>query len=201
MFSFLLGWISPCINSRVADDLRRHNVRVTSLQYLPPDHVRWCHHLFVVRQSHSETQTTNCCPYLQIVYHAPTWSRCNGKECILWMNKFHTSSVECTSSISPMIHSEKKCAHFCCEWSIVGYGTGVFWNCDKLFNCGMCLTVLHSSYTSLTPGICLSLELDKGTVSGPENGGISHWRRAPTIHCYWGNPNLCLDQPIWKGWC
>ena len=27
-----------------------------------------------------------------------------------------------------MLHSEQKCAHFCSEWSIVGYGTGAFWN-------------------------------------------------------------------------
>ena len=27
-----------------------------------------------------------------------------------------------------MLHSEQKCAHFCSEWSIVGYGIGAFWN-------------------------------------------------------------------------
>ena len=27
-----------------------------------------------------------------------------------------------------MLHSEQKCAHFCSEWSIVGYGTGEFWD-------------------------------------------------------------------------
>ena len=26
-----------------------------------------------------------------------------------------------------MLHSEQKCAHFCSEWSIVGYGTFAFW--------------------------------------------------------------------------
>ena len=25
-------------------------------------------------------------------------------------------------------HSEQKCAHFCSEWSIVGYGTDAFWD-------------------------------------------------------------------------
>ena len=25
-------------------------------------------------------------------------------------------------------HSEQKCAHFCSEWSILGYGTGAFWD-------------------------------------------------------------------------
>ena len=27
-----------------------------------------------------------------------------------------------------MIHSEQKCALFCSDWSIVGYGTGAFWD-------------------------------------------------------------------------
>ena len=27
-----------------------------------------------------------------------------------------------------MLNSEQKCAHFCSEWSIVGYGTGAFWD-------------------------------------------------------------------------
>ena len=27
-----------------------------------------------------------------------------------------------------MLHSEQKCAHLCSEWSIVGYGTGTFWD-------------------------------------------------------------------------
>ena len=27
-----------------------------------------------------------------------------------------------------MPHSEQKCAHFCSEWSIVGYGTDAFWD-------------------------------------------------------------------------
>ena len=27
-----------------------------------------------------------------------------------------------------MLHSEQKCAHFCSEWSIVGYKTSAFWD-------------------------------------------------------------------------
>ena len=27
-----------------------------------------------------------------------------------------------------MLHWEQKCAHFCSEWSIVGYGAGAFWD-------------------------------------------------------------------------
>ena len=33
-----------------------------------------------------------------------------------------------------MLYSEQKCAHFCSEWSIVGYGTGAFWD---LWNCSI----------------------------------------------------------------
>ena len=27
-----------------------------------------------------------------------------------------------------MFHSEQQCTHFCSEWSIMGYGTGAFWD-------------------------------------------------------------------------
>ena len=30
-----------------------------------------------------------------------------------------------------MLHSEQTCAHFCSEWSIVGYGTSAFWDLRK----------------------------------------------------------------------
>ena len=40
------------------------------------------------------------------------------------INKSHNAPVPYYT----MFHSEQKCAHFCCEWSIVGYGTGVFWD-------------------------------------------------------------------------
>ena len=33
-----------------------------------------------------------------------------------------------------MLHSEQKCAHFCSEQSILGYGTGAFWD---LWNCSI----------------------------------------------------------------
>ena len=35
------------------------------------------------------------------------------------MHLFHTHT---------MLHSEQKCAHFCSEWSIVGYGKGACWD-------------------------------------------------------------------------
>ena len=34
-----------------------------------------------------------------------------------------------------MLHSEQKCAHFCSEWSIVGYVTGALWD---LWNWSIC---------------------------------------------------------------
>ena len=44
-----------------------------------------------------------------------------------WIDLIHKSQnapVPCPT----MIHSDEKCAHFCSEWSIVGYGKGVFWD-------------------------------------------------------------------------
>ena len=41
-----------------------------------------------------------------------------------------------------MLHSEQKCAHFCSEWGIVGYGTSAFWD---LWNWSIVLKVLRSS--------------------------------------------------------
>ena len=35
-------------------------------------------------------------------------------------------SPGCTRST--MLHSEQKCAYFCCEWRVVGYGAGAFWD-------------------------------------------------------------------------
>ena len=42
-----------------------------------------------------------------------------------------------------MLHSEQKCAHFCSEWSNVGYGTGAFWD---LWNCSIaqCSSIIVS---------------------------------------------------------
>ena len=37
-----------------------------------------------------------------------------------------------------MLHSEQKCTHFCSELSIVGYGTGAFWD---LWNCSIIWSV------------------------------------------------------------
>ena len=48
-------------------------------------------------------------------------------------------------SYPTMLHSEQKCSHFCSEWSIVGYGTGAFWD---WWNCSVLMM------THLGPKIC-----------------------------------------------
>ena len=41
-----------------------------------------------------------------------------------------------------MLHSEQKCAHFCSELSIVGYGTGTFWDLlNWSIPCGCCVLI------------------------------------------------------------
>ena len=46
----------------------------------------------------------------------------------------------------------------------------------------------------------MTLGLCKGIVSGPwKNSGHFHQWCVPIMHCNWGNPILCLDQPITKG--
>ena len=43
------------------------------------------------------------------------------------MDQFHKSQ-NAPVPYPKMLHSEQKCAHFCSEWSILGYGTGAFWD-------------------------------------------------------------------------
>ena len=43
------------------------------------------------------------------------------------MDQFHKSQ-NAPVPYPRMLHSEQKCAHFCSEWSILGYGTGAFWD-------------------------------------------------------------------------
>ena len=42
-------------------------------------------------------------------------------------DQFHKSQ-NATVPYPTTLHSEQKCAHFCSEWSIVGVGTGTFWD-------------------------------------------------------------------------
>ena len=55
-----------------------------------------------------------------------------------------------------MLHSEQKCAHFCSEWSIVGYETGAFWD---LWNWPIVLPMQQSHFTN---GL---LPLDKQVIA------------------------------------
>ena len=49
---------------------------------------------------------------------------------IVIIDQFHKSQ-NAPVPYTTMLHSEQKYAHFCPEWSIVGYGTGAFWDfCD-----------------------------------------------------------------------
>ena len=43
------------------------------------------------------------------------------------MDQFHKSH-NAPVPYPTMHHSEQKCAHFCSEWCIVGYGTGALWD-------------------------------------------------------------------------
>ena len=43
------------------------------------------------------------------------------------INQFHRSQ-NVPAPYPTMRNSEQKCAHFCSEWCIVGYGTGAFWD-------------------------------------------------------------------------
>ena len=73
-------------------------------------------------------------------------------ECLLWIHNVISSSIfnwpnsqipECTCSISHNAPFRQKCAHFCSEWRIVGYGTGAFWD---LWNCSIIMLYVISCY-------------------------------------------------------
>ena len=46
---------------------------------------------------------------------------------IMGIDQFHKSQ-NAPVPYPTMLYSEQKCAHFCSEWSIVGYGAGAFWD-------------------------------------------------------------------------
>ena len=61
-----------------------------------------------------------------------------------------------------MLHSEQKCAHFCSEWSIVGYGRGAFWDLRNwsittMFHGISVLTLHHVLKRSSLCVLCLTL--------------------------------------------
>ena len=57
-----------------------------------------------------------------IPFRLPHWHCGN-----LTIDRFHISQ-NAPVPYPTMFHSEQKLAHFCSEWSIVGYGTGAFWD-------------------------------------------------------------------------
>ena len=92
---------------------------------------------------HTALKLTTKAPYLALtgevwgVHHEEfeeKWPSYNGTALYLHMvpwsvsiDQFHKSQ----NALVPypiLLHSEQKCAHFCSEWSIVGYGTGAFWD-------------------------------------------------------------------------
>ena len=44
-----------------------------------------------------------------------------------WIDQVHKSQ-NAPAPYPTMLHSEQKCAHFCSEQGIMGYGTGAFWD-------------------------------------------------------------------------
>ena len=46
---------------------------------------------------------------------------------VYWIDQFHKSQ-NAPVPYPTMPHSEQKWSYFCSEWSIVGYGTGAFWD-------------------------------------------------------------------------
>ena len=64
------------------------------------------------------------------------------------IDKFHKSQ-NAPVPHPRMLHSEQKCAHFCSEWSILGYATGAFWDLWIRSNFILSLTV------SLYPLVCM----------------------------------------------
>ena len=50
-----------------------------------------------------------------------------------------------------MLHSEQKCAHFCSEWYIMGYGTGALWDA-RIRSMVKCHRSDHEGLHDMVPG-------------------------------------------------
>ena len=100
---------------------------------------------------HLETSTNEIVPEIQTFWKICTWSYVFAKSRPFrkglnvltiqrrlaeiasfwpsaWIDQFHKSQKD-PVPYPTMLLLEQKCAHFCSEWSIVGYGTGAFWDC------------------------------------------------------------------------
>ena len=95
-----------------------------------------------------------------------------------------------------MHHSEQKCAHFCSEWCIVGYGTGAFWDIPYAY-------YQHSWQTDQNPNMVYTSHFDDGQYTSPPLAAIrslnctSHARSMEYIDSESGITMKC-NQPCDK---
>ena len=97
------------------------------------------------------------------------------------MHLFHISecSIQNRNVHAPvpyprMLHSEQKCAHFCSEWRILGYGTGAFWDLWNWFIIWVTVLFLYWSMAgqSWAPPICVVI------LIGPVSSSLAYvWEK------------------------
>ena len=84
------------------------------------------------------------------------------------------------------LHSEQKCVCFCSEWSIVGYGTGAFWNLwirsIRTVESGWMLTHHRNGLSSWNFKLTLEREMFCRTVNFPENLNICNNTKSNFYH-------------------
>ena len=73
-----------------------------------------------------------------------------GVKLLLKSTDLSNKSQNAPAPYPTMLHSEQKCSHFCSEWSIVGYGTGAFWD---MWNCSI-MTQFINTYVHHHASIC-----------------------------------------------
>ena len=86
-----------------------------------------------------------------VIHEMPT-GFCRGLFCCCPIDLIHKSQ-NAPVPYPTMLYSEQKCAHFCSEWSIVGYGIGAFWDLWKwsiaIFR--SLLWIMHTYISGLFP--------------------------------------------------
>ena len=100
---------------------------------------------------------------------------------IISSNCVHRFDLICKSHNAPvpyptMHHSEQKCAHFCSEWCIMGYGRGALWDLwdwsiASLF-WGVWTMFLHARWPHCRCLVCKFMAYCKTVVSPV----LIHWR-------------------------
>ena len=93
--------------------------------------------LWLKSSSSHETENQSC-PHKQIQAALGSFYKVSGKSTItlhqypFWYSQLQdihlTNPTMHLSHIPQYNHSEQKCAHFCSQWCIVGYGTGALWD-------------------------------------------------------------------------